>query len=141
MRVTLLVLLSMILSVGSASAQSAFFSGTLDEAIAASKKQNKVLIVDFYAGWCKPCRQLDKSTMSDSTVQAYVHKYFIMYKLDVDDSIGTTWKSKFHVYEYPTMMFFKPGNIDDTILRIEGYRPPELFLSDLRYLHETHHTK
>ena len=44
------------------------------------------------------------------TVIEAIRKDFILYKLNVDDSTGQQWCKDFSVYNFPTMLFIKPGS-------------------------------
>jgi thioredoxin 1 len=55
----------------------------LDQALEAAKKSNQLLILDFYADWCPPCNQMEKSTYSDSRVIEQLKNY-IPVKIDID---------------------------------------------------------
>jgi thiol:disulfide interchange protein len=55
----------------------------LDSAIAAAKKENKPLMIDFMADWCAPCKEMERSTFSNSTVILKA-KAFIPVRIDID---------------------------------------------------------
>ncbi|HBO49441.1 MAG: thioredoxin [Alphaproteobacteria bacterium] len=68
-----------------------------------------LVLVDFWAEWCGPCRQLgpileaiDEEMGSDVTI----------YKMNVDDSPETA--SQFGIRSIPTMFLFKDGKQVDT---------------------------
>lgn len=55
----------------------------LDQALETAKKSNQLLILDFYAVWCPPCNQMEKSTYSDGRVIEQLKNY-IPVKIDID---------------------------------------------------------
>lgn len=68
-----------------------------------------LVLVDFWAEWCGPCRQLgpileaiDEEMGGDVTI----------YKMNVDDSPETA--SQFGIRSIPTMFLFKDGKQVDT---------------------------
>ena len=68
-------------------------------------KSDKPVVVDFWAEWCQPCRQLTP------TVEAVAQKYdgkakFV--KLNVDDSALTG--QRYGIKGIPTLIVFKDGN-------------------------------
>ena len=67
-------------------------------------KSNKVVLVDFWANWCGPCRAL-APTISE-LAKEYSGKILIG-KLDVDENPATA--EKFQVFSIPTMIVFKDG--------------------------------
>ncbi|MCM8760501.1 MAG: thioredoxin [Candidatus Omnitrophica bacterium] len=73
-----------------------------DEAV---KKYN-VLVVDFWAVWCGPCRVI--APVIESLAKKYQGK-IVFGKLNVDESTATA--TKFQIMSIPTLIVFKDGNI------------------------------
>ncbi len=66
------------------------------------------VVVDFYATWCGPCRQL--SPLVDSAAGAFSGK-IKFYKVNVDESPGLA--QNFQIQAIPTLLFFKDGKLAD----------------------------
>lgn len=53
-------------------------------AVAKAKKEKKLVMVDVYASWCLPCKQLDKETFGNKDVQSRLSNQVITVKLDLE---------------------------------------------------------
>ncbi|GAB1360650.1 hypothetical protein MASR1M31_24720 [Porphyromonadaceae bacterium] len=70
-------------------------------------EKNDIVILDFWAEWCGPCRMV--SPLIDEAAQTYVGKINIG-KCDVDN--GDELVGEFGVRNIPTILFFKDGKLD-----------------------------
>lgn len=64
-------------------------------------------VVDFYADWCGPCKQL--SPIMDKMAKKYAGRVKI-YKVDVDNDGGIS--SAYNIESIPTLFFCSDGNIE-----------------------------
>ena len=64
--------------------------------------KNKIVLVDFWAGWCGPCRALAPTI--EELAKEYADKILVA-KLDVDENPTTA--EKFQVFSIPTVVLIK----------------------------------
>ena len=72
-------------------------------------KSNLPTIVDFWAEWCGPCKQIGPILEEISDEKKDLIN---IYKLNVDENPETP--QKYGVRGIPTLMFFKDGKLIDT---------------------------
>ena len=79
--------------------------------------ENGVVVVDFFATWCGPCKMLAPVLEGLSSEMEGKAKII---KVDIDQSSDLA--NKFEVSSVPTMMVFKDGKKADTMV---GFLPKE----------------
>lgn len=57
---------------------------SFEEAVAASRKNPKKLLIDVYTDWCGWCKKLDNVTYKDPALVKYVNKNYYSVKLDAE---------------------------------------------------------
>lgn len=95
----------------------------------------ELLIIDFYADWCNPCKELEHITFADPAVQE-VLKGFVRLKVDltvVNDSTNAI-KKAFNIPGVPTILFYDANGNERKDLRLNGYEKPHKFLKRLEKL-------
>lgn len=73
------------------------------------------VLVDFWAGWCGPCKMI--GPFVDSVAESYVGKLKVA-KVNVDQNGATP--SRYGIRGIPALLFFKGGKVVDQIV---GYVP------------------
>lgn len=75
------------------------------------------VLVDFWAGWCGPCKAL--APIVDEVATSYAGKLKVA-KMDVDRNGSTPMR--YGIRGIPALLFFKDGKVADQIV---GYVPRE----------------
>jgi thioredoxin 1 len=71
-------------------------------------KSDKLVMVDFWAEWCGPCRMIAPAV---EEISKEFEGKVVVAKCDVDTS--TVVASKFGIRNIPTVLFFKNGKLAD----------------------------
>ena len=98
----------------------------LDEAVSTGKP----VMIDFYADWCIPCKELEKFTFSDPDV-VDISRQFIMLKVDLTKSNDARVKELKDLYQIkgvPTLVFIDAQGNELSKLRVVGFMEKEDFL-------------
>jgi thioredoxin 1 len=75
------------------------------------EKSPDLVVVDFWAAWCGPCRMIGPAL--DDLAKEYAGKVKVA-KVDVDANQKSA--IRFNVRSIPLVLFFKNGKVVDTIL-------------------------
>jgi len=103
-----------------------------EEILNEARAQHKPVILDFYAAWCAPCRELDEATFRDSAVVNAAQANFVMVKIDLTSGGGPMQDrllQQYTVRGVPTVVFLDADGTERRELRLVDYAPPAEFLS------------
>jgi thiol:disulfide interchange protein DsbD len=98
-----------------------------ENVLAANTANKKGTIIDFYADWCIPCKELDAKTFSDQTVINEA-KNFTTLKADMTKSLSPevdALRNKYNIVGVPTVLILNSKGQE--VKRITGYVTPEEF--------------
>jgi thioredoxin 1 len=87
-------------------------------------KGQGVSLIDFWAEWCGPCRQLGPTI--DAIADEYQGKLKV-YKMNVDEN--PTTPTRFHVRGIPTLLVIKDGQLVDQLV---GNQPKSVIVQTLQ---------
>lgn len=96
--------------------------------IPATLENSDGMIIDFYADWCIPCKELDATTFSDQRVIDAASN-FHTFKADMTQSLSPeveALREKYKILGVPTVLIINSDGQE--IHRVTGFVPPEEFL-------------
>jgi len=88
-------------------------------------KTNKVVLVDFWAAWCGPCRMLGPTI--DELEKDYTDKAIIA---KVDTVEEGEIAAQFGIRSIPTILIFKDGTM---VEQLTGVRPKSFYADKINY--------
>jgi thioredoxin-related protein len=113
------------------------------EVLSMAKSLNKNILVDAFATWCGPCKEMDKAVYPLTEVGDAVNKQFIAIKLQMDQTpkdneLIRGWytdvdelKEKYHIEGFPCYLFFTPDG--ELIYKDLGYKMAPAFIQLVKF--------
>ncbi|MCH9696943.1 MAG: protein-disulfide reductase DsbD [Gammaproteobacteria bacterium] len=107
----------------------------LDNQIAQAASQGQWVMLDYYADWCISCKEMERDTFSDPSVQDSLSD-FVLLKADVTQNNvdDKALLDRFALIGPPATLFFGPDKQERKGFRIVGYKPATDFISHLNTL-------
>lgn len=98
--------------------------------LAAARAAGKPVVIDFYADWCLPCKELDAKTFSDPRVALELDR-FVRVKADLTAAENATTKAltkEYAILGVPTIVFIDAKGNEITSARLTGFEPADAFV-------------
>jgi thiol:disulfide interchange protein DsbD len=102
--------------------------------ITAAAPAKKPVIIDFYADWCLPCKELDQKTFNDDGVAKELDRY-VRIKADLtnaDDPEVQKLTKDYAIAGVPTIVLIDSTGKEATSQRLTGFEEPKQFLGRLQ---------
>ena len=99
----------------------------LQQALAENNKP--LVMLDLYADWCVACKEFEKETFSDSSVQkAFDDMLLLQVDMTKNSEENRALMTKYKVLGLPTILFFNRDGKEIEGSRVNGFMPPVEFL-------------
>jgi thioredoxin:protein disulfide reductase len=111
-----------------------------EETLKEAQNLKRPVIIDFYATWCTPCRELEEVTFHQPDVVRLAEKNFTMVKVDVTKGGNPYYEEllrKYSVKGVPTIVFLDAEGKERTDLRLVDFLPADKFLIRMRDIDTT----
>jgi thiol:disulfide interchange protein DsbD len=102
------------------------------EIVSVSLSGSKGMIIDFYADWCIPCKELDANTFSDERVITIAND-FVTIKADMTKSLSPdveTLRNKYNIVGVPTVLIINDKGKE--VQRLTGFVNADEFIKLLK---------
>lgn len=93
---------------GGRPAPAGFLDNEPAKARSLARREDRLILVDFYGIWCPPCNQLEEESYPDASFQK-ASADFVKVGLDADAETSFDWKTHFKVGGYPTLIVADAG--------------------------------
>lgn len=106
-----------------------FEKASLDSVLVKAGNEGKLIFIDAYTDWCKPCKWMSENVFTNDTVGKFFNENFINMKLDMDTKkeAGKKLAEKYQINCYPTYLFIDSD--DNVVYRFSGGMPATDFIT------------
>ena len=96
---------------------------------ALSENNKSLVMLDLYADWCVACKEFEKETFSDPSVQkAFGDMLLLQVDITKNSEENRALMTKYKVLGLPTILFFNRDGKEIEGSRVNGFMPPVEFL-------------
>lgn len=96
---------------------------------ALSENNKSLVMLDLYADWCVACKEFEKETFSDPSVQkAFGDILLLQVDMTKNSEENRALMTKYKVLGLPTILFFNRDGKEIEGSRVNGFMPPVEFL-------------
>ena len=81
-----------------------------------------IVLIDFFAEWCTPCREMDKTTFRDPVVVKLASDFMaVRVDLTTRSAEGQRLVERFGIRGVPTVVLIRPDGTEERSLRVESH--------------------
>jgi thioredoxin:protein disulfide reductase len=104
------------------------------ERLEEAEREGRPVMIDFYADWCLPCKELDARTFTDEGVidesTRFVRLKADLTRPEADETKRLT--EQFEILGVPTIVFLDPSGNEIEEVRLVGFERPAPFLDRMQ---------
>ena len=102
----------------------------LNKRVAAATAAGRPVMLDFYADWCTSCKEMERYTFSDKSVQAALSNAVLLHAdVTKNDPVDQELLKHFGIFGPPTIAFYGPDGEERRNFRVVGYMKAAEFAS------------
>lgn len=117
--------------------ESAFLESNWEDARVRAVREGKMIVVDFSAKWCLPCRWMEEETFEDKSLIEIMKSQFISLNYDIESFDGVQLKHQYSVRRLPTILILSPEG--EEIKRYSESMSANALIFELTRLAEQYH--
>ena len=105
----------------------------LDAQLSQAKREQKLVLLDFYADWCISCKEMEVNTFANPEVSKEL-KQFLLLQADVtaNSPENQALLKRFGLYGPPGILIFNLNAQEQKDRRVIGYMAPQRFIERLK---------
>jgi thiol:disulfide interchange protein DsbD len=105
----------------------------LDAQLSQAKREQKLVLLDFYADWCISCKEMEVNTFANPEVSKEL-KQFVLLQADVTTNSpeNQALLKRFGLYGPPGILIFNLNSEEQKDQRVIGYMAPQRFIERLK---------
>lgn len=105
-----------------------FFKGNFAKAKQLAAAQKKLVFIDVFTTWCKPCKIMAAEAFNDEEIAELMNTFLINIQVDAE-SVGRSVASQYNVQAYPTTLIV--DSMGTVIQNNRGYAGVNHFLNQI----------
>jgi thioredoxin 1 len=90
-------------------------------------KESKLSMVDFYTTWCGPCKR-----MAPSVIKIKKEMADVVNVMQIDAEAQADISGRYNIEAYPTLVFFKKGQVVGNVVGLQTYEQIVEFVNKLK---------